>query len=293
MGDPLSKAVFKAFGDDLIKNAGIGQSVMGGARWLGQQAIKQGRLPTKMGLSAAAKISKGAKGVMGDLSAAAQRVAKPIEGVQEGWRQMAPTAGMADKARSTGKSVSETHRGLREAVHAAQDPKILGKAQSNLREFLPGGEHLLQPGKTMREAAATPGLAAKGKAIAEEASRRGWTGAGKKTKYAPVGQKGLLVGFGGLGIADAASAPAATPMGEGGALERGLGEVGSGLGMVAAGGLGMVPGAALWYGANKAGRYAGRLMDRYRSGATLDQMLNAPSPQEVEAQMKNVTKFYG
>jgi len=51
--------------------------------------------------------------------------------------------------------------------------------------------HLFDESQRLRDVATRP------RELAEELSRRGWTGSGELTKYAPVGGKSMLAGFGG------------------------------------------------------------------------------------------------
>lgn len=131
------------------------------------------------------------------------------------------------------------------------------------------------------------------KAIAQELSRSGWTGKGELTKYMPVGSKGMMAGFAASSIPGIVNAPKATPTGEGGRLERLMGEVGSAGGMIAGTGVGFVPGMAMWGLGQYGGKHVGRILDRYRAGATLPQAVMAPSPQEAAEQLQTIQRYYG
>ena len=127
----------------------------------------------------------------------------------------------------------------------------------------------------------------------EELSRRGWTGQGRVTKYMPLGQKGMTAAFMAPGALSVMDAPEATRTGSGGALERGLGELGATGGFVLGSGLGLLPGTAAFMAAAKGGSALGRLMDRYRAGASPQEAMEAPTPEEAAQQMETIRKYYG
>ena len=94
--------------------------------------------------------------------------------------------------------------------------------------------------------------------LAEELSRRGWTGTGETTRYLPVGQKSLMAGFG-LGFLPGAVS-SEDPMG----LDRGRGErfgehLGQNVGFIAGAPAGLVGGIA-------AGSLAGEAMGTMGKG---------------------------
>lgn len=269
MGNPLSEQGLDAFSDELEKLAA------GGAFFsrVGKVLKSKLRHPGKLGLKALGNIGRLSKGVFEGGDEALKRMAHPIEGMREGWRASSPLHGMKQRAKAMGHgSIEEAANVLR----AKGDPEALKK-------FLDGGgEHLLgtQPG--------TGRL----RSIAEELSRQGWTGAGKHTKYLPVGNKSTMPGFAAMAIPDIVNAPEPTPTGEGGALETGLGELTGAAGMIAGTGVGLVPAMAMWYGARSAGSRLGRVLDRVRGGAGFSDAVSAPSPQEVSDQLENIQKYY-
>ena len=132
--------------------------------------------------------------------------------------------------------------------------------------------------------------------LAKTLGQRGWTGAGRYTKYLPVGQKSLTTGLTGYFAAPEiahAIHRKATPTGEGGVGEVGLRE-GLGLGaMVAGGGLPFLPAMALWSSGSRLGSGAGRIIDRLRGGANLGTAVNAPSQSEAEEQLNNIMRYHG
>lgn len=232
------------------------------------------RLP-KTPVSAAAKLQPSSRGFIGDIQEAGHRIMHPIEGLREGWRDFSPVNRMAAMTSKDREAYMKGGKFL------WVGPKI------------GPGAHLEAAGKTLGEAAKAPGVGGKIKSVAEELSRRGVTGAGGITKYMPVGQKALIPGFGAMGIPGVVNAPEAQRTGEGGALEMGLGELGSAAGMIAGGGLGLAPGIGLWYLAHKMGGRAGRIADRFRAGATPGEALEAPSPTQAKQQLETLEKYYG
>jgi hypothetical protein len=268
VGDPLSQESLESFSEELQKMA-AGEFFRRAGAFLKSRL----RHPSKMGLGAAGRIGKVSKGIFGGGDEAFKRIIHPVEGVREGWRASSPLYNMRRKAKEMGfKSVQEAAQSLK----SKGDPKAY-------QEFLDGGEHLL---------GTKPGTG-RFQSLAEELSRQGWTGAGRRTKYLPVGNKGLMVGFSGMAIPDIVNAPKATPTGEGGALEQGIGELGGSLGMIAGTGLGFVPAMGMWYGGRALSSRLGRVMDRVRSGATLKDAVMAPSPEEAASQLESIQKYYG
>jgi hypothetical protein len=123
-----------------------------------------------------------------------------------------------------------------------------------------------------------------------------WGGQGKVTKWLPIGQKSLAVGFAAPGLVDAykASKEAPTPTGEDGPGEKVLGELGGTGGFLA----GMaskrfLPGMALMMGGQYLGGRMGRVVDRLRGGADLRTAVGAPSPTEAASQLEDVQRYYG
>ena len=184
--------------------------------------------------------------------------------------------------------------------------KTIG-AQFSPKTWQEAGTRLLHPVQSIRKGwqEMAPGAVGalkhtKGDAavtrLAKNLGQRGWTGAGKFTKYLPVGQKGLTVGLSGAFAAPAISnaiKQKPTPTGEGGIGEVGLRE-GLGMGaMIAGGGLPILPAIALWSAGSRLGSGAGRIIDRLRGGANLDTAVNAPSEQEANEQLENIMRYHG
>mgnify|MGYP006909289204 CR=1 FL=1 len=123
-----------------------------------------------------------------------------------------------------------------------------------------------------------------------------WMGKGKVTRYLPVGQKTLALGFASPGMYEAykATKETPTPTMEGGTAERALGEVGGGLGFVS--GLAskrFLPSMLLMGGGYMAGGKLGRIIDRLRGGASIGTAVSAPSPTEAEGQLQDIQRYYG
>jgi hypothetical protein len=199
-----------------------------------------------------------------EIGTAADRLIHPIRGVREGWKELSGTA------------------------HAAS---LSPEEKANLVSR--GSGHLFQPSVPLSQAARSPNRVS---SVAEELSRRGWTGQGKITKYLPVGQKGLTVGLGGgfavPSVYEAYKQGPVGPTGEGGLAERGLGELAGNAAFIAAGKMGIAPALAMHaLGSGVAGK-AGRVIDRLRGGASLRQALYAPSPVEAQEQIANIAENY-
>jgi len=315
MGDALAPEMFDAFGEELLKEAvnwgRIGQ--------IGSFVASKLRPPTRLGLDAALKVGRGTTGVLKETGEAGERFFNPFAGLKKGWMLSSPAESAAHHAGTMGfasaaegvQTLTKQKGTIQKMMEAAKTQgnkaqlgslkKQLGEVEKSLGKLNPGGQHILQPGMSLAEAAKTPGLINKSRAIAEELSRRGWTGAGGSgvmslggaTKYLPVGQKGMTVGFGAMGIPHVLEAQKATPTGEGAGLERGLGLLGSTGGMVLGGGLGFLPAMGLWYAAEKGGSRLGRVLDRIRAGADVPTAVSAPSPEEAASQMAAIQKNYG
>lgn len=267
MGNSLSQEGLEAFSDELQKMA---QSGFFGR--LGTRLLKTFRNPAKLGLPVIKRVRGTTEGIFGSSGDVLNRLRHPIEGLREGWRASSPVYGMLDRAKKLGYgSIEEAVAGLK------------GKDPSAYKKLLGGGEHMLgtKPGTGRVQAAA------------EELSRRGWTGAGKYTKYIPWGNKGMATGFSAMAIPDIVNAPKATPTGGDSALERGIGELGSAAGIVAGTGLGFVPAMGMWYGGQRLGSRLGRVLDRVRSGASLKDAIVAPTPEEAAGQLETIHKYYG
>lgn len=268
MGDYITAATLDAFSSELQKLA-QGEVLKRFGKYLTGTVLRN---PTKLSLNALGKVGRGAKGVFRGSEEAAQRVMSPIKGLKEGWRHSSPLPAMEQRAKEMGFGTAQ------EAASA-----LKGTDVKKYKKLLGGGEHLL----------GTPAGTGKIRATAEELSRRGWTGSGNISKYLPVGSKGLTVGFAGMGIPSIVNANKATPTGEGGALERGLGELGSAGGMILGSGLGIVPAMGMWYGTQRLSSRLGRVLDRLRSGASAGEAVSAPSPTEAAEQLDTIQKYYG
>lgn len=305
MGDPLAQEVFDAFCDELIKEAfNLGQA---------------GRFVAKKLFHPIGALGRSTGNFFGGIQEAGGRLLHPIKGLETGYQHMSPAYRIAKSTADMGfKSPAEAVKTLtsraekaRKAVEAAKATgdkgairsatTALGEAEKSLGTVQFGGKHLLAPSQTLSEAARTPGLMAKSRAVAEELSRRGITGAGGPgviglggaTKYLPVGEKGQTALIAASMIPQVTGAKPATPTGEGGAMEEG-GKVLGGLGgMVLGGGLGFVPAVGTWMASEYAGGRLGRILDRVRSGGTAGQALLAPSPEQAESQMAQIQKYYG
>ena len=272
----MNPAMMAAFADELEKLAvspvgAVGEALHGAAQWGMRQAA-------------------GARGWAGKtIERSAERLRHPISGMTEGWGHLAPRAEFAaDPAKL--KKLQEATEGY--------SKKWFGGA----RKKLFGSEHLMQhvekPQAFMGREGILYGQGAKGvggriKATAEELSRRGWTGEGGATKYLPVGQKGLTAGLPLTAIPGIVNAPKTNETGEGGALERTLGEVGSAGGFILSGGLGWVPGVGMTMAGGHLGSKMGRVLDRLRAGASLGTAVNAPSPTEAARQAATIQRYYG
>jgi len=162
--------------------------------------------------------------------------------------------GMASKARSVGEFFKGQHQGLSDAT-----------------------QRVMHPVEGMRKGWKEMG---------------GWTGKGKVTKYLPIGEKSLTLGIPAAALTMGKSQPA-SPTGEGGAAERWLANIGGAAGGVLGGGLGFVPAVGMFTAGEVAGGRLGRVIDRLRSGGTVDQALNAPSPTEATSQINRIRRYYG
>jgi len=301
VGDPLSEQSLESFNNELQKLA------QGGFfRQAGKFVLNRLRRPKELGLGALGQVGRVTRGVFEGGDKALGRIRHPLEGLRAGWRESSPVNVMKDKAKELGQKLEGRDFSIQEAAQhlkskippkpadrslwsrvktgPTEAEKSYSAAQESHDKFMQGGgEHLL---------GTKPGTG-RIKAIAEELSRRGWTGAGPKTKYLPGGMKSWSVLPVGLEIPSIVNAPAPTPTGEGGALEQGLGALGGTAGFIASTGVGLVPGAAMWYGGQKAGSRLGRVLDRIRAGAPLRTAVSAPSPQEAAEQLQTIQQHYG
>jgi len=258
-----------------------------------EQMTKTARLRLARNLPEATSwIGRHAKSFSGEAQEALNRLLNPIHGLRAGWADLTPrTQMLADKAKEMKSAINAPRTWynplswLKPGEHMTRHykaPVSLSGIMSGSFEG-PHAKHLAKE------------LAGKGRIrmTAEELSRRGWTGKGTVTKYLPVGSKGMMTGFSALAIPEVVNAQKATPTGERGALEAGLGGLGSAAGMIAGSGVGLLPGIGLWYAMDKGGRKAGRVLDRLRSGATLGEATLAPSPEEATQQLQSINQYYG
>jgi len=240
---------------------------------------------------AAGWLSRKSPALFGGADEMFRRLTNPIYGLKAGWKELNPRADLLNPKK------------LKEMKSAINAPRTL-----NPMTWLKPGEHMTEFKKTK----ISPTQILKGKfegphassmqkqlkergrlpMLAEEMSRRGWTGKGSVTKYLPVGGKSMITGFSAQAIPQIVNAPQASRTGEGGALEEGMGGLGSAAGMIAGMGGGLVPGTALWYAMDKGGRKTGRILDRLRSGASLGEAVKAPSPSEAADQLSNIQQYY-
>lgn len=144
-------------------------------------------------------------------------VANPAKHMRQAWQGHSPLAGKTGKGGAT--AFQQDARKALVAEHAAGQKAISEDTPGRLRSWWHGGadkamevakakhdkkwSHLVSPDGKVRETgqwAADPGKNAI-QGIADELSRRGWTGRGTgtylggSTKYLPVGAKGMGVGF--------------------------------------------------------------------------------------------------
>lgn len=308
MGDPLTAARMAAFADELSKEAGVWDRLVG-AREAISSLVKKVPRRKVLDLKTISRGNVGKPPVSeGGFQEAFRRFTRPAEGVVKGWEQMSPRAKSTAQALQQGTTLErltpkvtqrlDQARKSFEAAKKLRDPQKLMAAQKELKaskelyqETFGGmGKHLTAPSASIGEA--WRGRGAKG--VAEELSRRGWTGSGDISKYTPGTGKSLMLGFPlAFDLPSVINAPAATRTGEGGAVERGLGTALGTAGMIAGMGTGFLPGTALWYAGHKIGGGAGRLIDRLRAGASIPEAVMAPSPEEAQSQLQNIARYYG
>jgi hypothetical protein len=294
-----------AFTNELTKEAGVWDKLIGAQKAVGSLFSRVPKPPVKM----VGALNKGVPAASeGGWVEAARRFASPTKGIVKGWEHLSPRASSVAKARQQGATleqltpqVTQRLEAARKAVggaRASRNPLKLDAAKKELLDaeklyqetFGGAGSHLAAPSATMGQAWRGGGV----KGVAEELSRRGWTGSGNLTKYAPSTGKPLMVGFPlAFDIPAVVNAPEATRTGEGGAVERGLGAALGTAGMIGGVGTGFLPGLALWYAGHKIGGGAGRLIDRMRAGATVPEAVMAPSPEEAQSQLQNIARYYG
>lgn len=176
-----------------------------------------------------------------DAASLLTRLKNPAQGLRAGWKALSPAASIAEG--------SVAGKRLVDAIGKTQ-------AGGKMRQLFGTGTHLLPT--------AAPSAGVKG--IAENLSKGGWTGAGKVTKYLPVGDKGQLA----VGAAStAAGLPHAirnSREGNGGTGvgEHLMGDAGFAGGALLTAGTGL-PGMMAGLALGKAGRMAGRGVDQLAS----------------------------
>lgn len=273
MGKPLTPADVARYREalELEKAAAIGRIVP----WL------------RKGFGAGMKATREApRGLITGMQTAAERAIHPVKGIRAGWKGMSPSENLAraaQKARETATKQGLSPEKVEEAVRAAQQQWGAGILGTRLGR---AGRHFAEP--------TGPG-ASRARRFFEEASRRGWTGRGDIGKYLPIGQKGMLAGFAATGIPEVVQATEQppSPVSEGGALSSALGQLGGLGGYIAGGGLGLLPGLALWYGGERLGKGVGRVAERLRGGASLPTAVQAPAPSEAAEQLARIQRYYG
>lgn len=178
-------------------------------------------------------------------------VANPAKAVRQGWQAHSPVGGLRAGQRPNAVSKrmrKDTLKEYKDAREAAGKPGMFarGDAASRQAKVDKKYKHLVDGGEVQTignwgQGAPTVGGRIQG--VANELSRRGWTGKGTgmlggATKYMPVGAKGLTAGFGAM------SAPTIYQSATGEIpLSAGVGELASNAAYVAAPatkGLGMI-----------------------------------------------------
>jgi hypothetical protein len=255
-----------------------------------------------------------ARELLGHPAEIGPRLLHPIAGAKEGFGLMSPVKQIARKAQEMGfshpsealaeigkigpgyagkyKDLFEQHLQRHQGDVAKATTTAATQARKELMgSGMTGARHsaMLDPNVSLREAWRTGGA----QGLAEQLSRSGWTGETKYTKYLPVGTKSWIPGLAATEIPGIVNAPPPKKTGEGSTLEKGLGALGSTAGLVLTGGLGIIPGTIGWSLSQKAGRRAGRVLDRLRAGSSMDQAINAPSPTEAAQQLSRIEQTYG
>lgn len=211
------------------------------------------------------------KHVMGPqgLREALWRVTHPIQGMQKGWSMMGRggrTVAPAGELTELGRIAQAVTKRKQKLLAAGKDPSKLPLFGEASAKHLLSRKDKAVPLLDIVRGTAKGVPANRAQALAEELSRRGWTGGGRVTKYLPMGSKGMTVGFAGAAVPGMLKAPPPSPEGEGSTIERVLRGAGDTAGFMLGGGLGFLPGMGVWYGAQKGGELLGRALDRYRAG---------------------------
>lgn len=277
MGSALSSEVLAAFVQNVAEMEKQALNPPGGKRLFGR---------------AISHLGEHAKGFIGDLQEAGRRAFAPFSyGLPKGWEESALRTSrkeMSGEAIRKAKAALEKPRKGFIGRHIPENilPRWFGRegahTYQNINKPVPLGDIITGKKGDSRV-----------RRIAEELSRRGWTGKGNITKYLPVGTKGMTGVFTAAEIPGVVTAPEATPTGEGSKVEKGLGLVGGLGGMIAGTGVGMLPGLALYSAGHYAGGKAGRILDRLRAGGSLSEAVGAPSPEEATEQISKIRKYYG
>lgn len=276
MANPLSPAVLRAFREEvelLNKSAGAADVVWRGLKNLGRASVGGGKGILHGGKEVAESILGSPK----QWQEGAGRLIQPIKGITKGVSELSPAEHL--KTLEPGAKEKYLKGMFWNAGEHMRGPKVLRK--ENLSDIMKGTtEGAMEGGKT--------------KALAEELSRRGWTGMGRATKYLPLGQKSMFAGFSYPAVQSVMEARKAKqgPTMEHGVAEEGLGELAGTGGFLAAGSLGVAPGLAMYLATRGIGSRMGRVIDRLRSGANLRTALYAPTQEQAMEQLENIQRYY-
>lgn len=180
-----------------------------------------------------------------------RRIISPVKGMGKGWAHLSPTGRLGAGGEQAAKYLKR--------IEQAGTGNILRRS--------------FGPGAHLNPAYVTPESAGRTRQLAERLSRAGWTGAGRFTKYVPLGDKATMLGvapaFAAHGLSTGATGP-----GE---------EVGATLGWtipgILAAGTG-IPGAAATIAAGYYGGQLGRRFDEPRT-STAPQQIAAPANEEA------------
>ena len=260
----------------LEKEAAVGEKFLAWGKKLFSRPSSPGRVVSKR----VPQLLK--EGPRGDAAEFGERLMHPLYGMRKGWQEM---SGVSARAREVDKLTDRI-------VYARKTgrPDIAKKFEEKLMKYEAKTPHLEEASRSLGEA----WRGGRVKGVAEELSRRGWTGQGSRMKYLPVSQKAMMTGFAASDIPGIVNAPAATPTGEGGALERLGSTLGGTAGWIAGSGrIGLLPSVALWMAGEKAGKSIGRFADRTRAGASPLRAATAPSPEEAREQLAKIYQTYG
>lgn len=206
----------------------------------------------------------------------------PFYSIPAGWKHMTPAANeeLLRKVRQAAHGVEGVGRGAaEEAMKPSRGPGLLKRYFGEA-----GMGHML----------GTSPEAGRVQALAEELSRRGWTGQGAVTKYLPLGGKTVALGFGASAVPGVyrAATTERHPLGEGGPWEKGLEGAADTAAWFMGAPLGL-SGLPIYFAAPAIGRGAGRIIDRLRAGASPRAAVSAPSPEEAAEQMQAIQRYYG